>query len=213
MTSKKREHRELAAIMFTDMVGYSKLAQKSETLALDLLNEHRRVLRPLFSKHHGHEIETVGDAFFIEFAAALEAVRCAVEIQETLHKRNLSLPEQKGIRLHIGLHLGDVVHREKHVHGDGVNIAARIEPLAEAGGICVSEDVARQIQNKISLPIQKIGKGELKNIKVPVEIFRIVLPWEKPHHPLVVRFLYMIGKRKTLNIDTGSADTQQELAC
>jgi class 3 adenylate cyclase len=198
MTSKKKEHRKLAAIMFTDMVGYSMLAQKNETLSLDLIDEHRRVLRPLFAKHQGHEIEAVGDAFFVEFTSALEAVRCAVEIQETLHKRNLSLPEQKGIRLRIGLHLGDVVYREKHVHGDGVNIAARIEPLAEAGGICVSEDVARQIQNKISLPIQKLGKGELKNIKVPVDIFRIVLPWEKAHHPLVERFHYMLRQRRTL---------------
>src|SRR5262249_27348426 len=143
------KQRRLAAIMFTDMVGYSALSQKNEALALELLDEQRHLLRSLFVRHGGREIEAVGDGFFIEFPSALAGAHCAVEIQRTLHERNsVALPERR-FEVRIGLHLGDVVVQGERVHGDGVNIAARIEPLAEPGGICLSEDVARQIQNKI----------------------------------------------------------------
>jgi TolB-like protein/Flp pilus assembly protein TadD len=166
--------------MFTDMVGYSALTQKNESLAIDLLQEHRKLLRPLFSKHGGQEVETVGDAFFVEFNSALEAVNCAVEIQTTLFERNAKSEPEKRILLRIGLHIGDVIHVDNHVHGDGVNIAARLEPLSTPGGICLSEDVARQIQNKIELPLIKIQTEKLKNIKSPVEVYHLILPWEDP---------------------------------
>lgn len=164
--------------MFTDMVGYSALSQKNESLALELLEDHRHLLRPLFIKHHGREVETAGDSFFVEFASALDAARCAIEIQRTMHDRNAAAAPARHIMLRIGLHLGDVVHQGKHVHGDGVNIAARIEPCAPPGGICVSEDVARQIENKIELKLVQLRRQELKNIALPVSIYRIVLPWE-----------------------------------
>ncbi len=171
--------RRLAAIMFTDMVGYSALTQKNEALALDLLEEHRKILRPFFEKHEGREIETAGDSFFVEFNSAVEATNCAIEIQTVLHERNKAEPEDRHIRLRIGLHIGDVVYLDNHVHGDGVNIAARIEPLAPPGGICVSEDVARQIRNKVAYPVLPLGKGKLKNIAMPMDIYRIRLPWLK----------------------------------
>ena len=171
------QQRKLAAIMFTDMVGYSALTQTNESLALALLEEHRRLLRPLFPKHGGREIETIGDAFFVEFASALEAVRCAVAIQRALFTRNESVSEQKQIKIRIGVHLGDVVVRGENVLGDGVNIAARVEPLAKPGGICISEDVARQVQNKIELPLQKLGKKRLKNIRLPMDVYAVELPW------------------------------------
>ncbi|HET6271613.1 MAG TPA: adenylate/guanylate cyclase domain-containing protein [Bacteroidota bacterium] len=193
MPVESKQNRRLAAIMFTDMVGYSALTQKNEALALDLLEESRRILRPVFKVHHGKEIETVGDAFFVEFPSALDGARCAVEIQQKLHERNATTSHGKEIRLRIGLHLGDVVQRGKHVHGDGVNIAARIEPLAPPGGICVSEDIARQIQNKIGLPLSVLGQGELKNIDLSVNIFRIILPWDTKTH-FAQRLLF--GKRK-----------------
>jgi len=176
---KGKDTRKLAAIMFTDMVGYSALTQKNEELALELLDEHRRLLRPLFPKYGGREIETIGDAFFVEFASALQAARCAIEIQKSLHERNAATAAERHLKLRIGLHLGDVVHTGKNVHGDGVNIAARVQPLAPAGGVCLSEDVARQIENKIDRPVVKLGKGELKNIRLPVRIYRIIMPWEK----------------------------------
>lgn len=171
--------RKLAAIMFTDMVGYSALAQKNEALALDLLDEHRKILRPLFTRHEGREIDTAGDSFFVEFNSAVEATNCAVEIQTVLHERNKTEVEERRILLRIGLHIGDVVYVGDNVHGDGVNIAARMEPLATPGGICISEDVARQIRNKIDHPVIKLGPGKLKNISMPMEIYCIELPWLK----------------------------------
>ncbi len=174
-----KDFRKLSAIMFTDMVGYSALTQKNEELALKLLKEHREILRSIFPKHSGKEIETAGDSFFVEFDSALDAAKCAIEIQKTLYERNQVVPAERKILLRVGLHVGDVVHTGKHVHGDGVNLAARLEPLALPGCICVSEDVARQIQSKIDLPVISVGKKKLKNIQLPMNVYKIVLPWEK----------------------------------
>src|SRR6184192_1517124 len=135
------EQRKLAAIMFTDMVGYSALSQRDEKLALELLEEHRHLLREIFPRFNGVEIKTIGDAFLVEFGSALEAAQCAIEIQRVFSKRNLDVDAGRRVELKIGIHIGDVVHREGDVYGDGVNIASRIEPLAGAGGICVSMDV------------------------------------------------------------------------
>ena len=178
MPNAAPEHRKLAAIMFTDMVGYSALAQKNEALALKLLDEHQALLRPFFPKFNGREIETIGDAFLVEFTSALDAVRCAVAIQKALAERNASSPGAARIQIRIGVHIGDVVQREKNVLGDSVNIAARIEPLARPGGICVSQQVFDHVYNKLEVPLVKLGAPELKNIQVPVCLYRVVLPWE-----------------------------------
>src|SRR5437773_2365880 len=178
MPTEPTEERKLAAIMFTDMVGYSALAQRDDKVALELLEEHRRLLREIFPRFHGTEIKTIGDAFLVEFGSALEAAQCAIEIQRTLAKRNHDVTSDRRIELKIGIHIGDVVHREGDVYGDGVNIASRIEALAGAGGICVSMDVERQIRNALEARFEKFGSAELKNIKLPMELFRIVLPWE-----------------------------------
>src|SRR5713101_790788 len=180
------EERKLAAIMFTDMVGYSALAQRDDKVALELLEEHRRLLRELFPRFHGTEIKTIGDAFLVEFGSALEAAQCAIEIQRTLAKRNHDVTSDRRIELKIGIHIGDVVHREGDVYGDGVNIASRIEQLAGAGGICVSMDVERQIRNALEARFEKFGTADLKNIKLPMDLFRIVLPWEKGAEPSAV---------------------------
>ena len=169
--------RRLSAIMFTDMVGYSALTQKNESLALELLEEHRKIVRPFFPKHDGREIETAGDSFFVEFNSAVEATNCAIEIQSALHDRNKTQPELRHILLRIGLHIGDVVYVDNHVHGDGVNIAARMEPLATPGGICISVDVARQIRNKVPYPVVQLGAEKLKNIAMPMDVYCIDLPW------------------------------------
>jgi adenylate cyclase len=176
--STDNEQRRLAAIMFTDMVGYSALSQRDDKLAQELLEEHRRLLREIFPRFHGTEIKTIGDAFLVEFGSALEAAQCAIEIQRTLAKRNHDVTSDRRIELKIGIHIGDVVHREGDVYGDGVNIASRIEQLAGAGGICVSMDVERQIRNALEARFEKFASAELKNIKLPMELFRIVLPWE-----------------------------------
>src|SRR5258707_1570485 len=164
--------------MFPDMVGYSALAQRDDRLALELLEEHRRLLREIFPRFNGTEIKTIGDAFLVEFASALEAAQCAIEIQRTLAKRNHDVTSDRRIELKIGIHIGDVVHRDGDVYGDGVNIASRIEQLAGAGGICVSMDVERQIRNALEARFEKFGSADLKNISLPMDLFRIVLPWE-----------------------------------
>jgi len=173
------EQRKLAAIMFTDMVGYSALSQRDDKLALELLEEHRLLLREIFPRFNGAEIKTIGDAFLVEFGSALEAAQCAIEIQRTLAKRNHDVTSDRRIELKIGIHIGDVVHREGDVYGDGVNIASRIEQLAGAGGICVSMDVERQIRNALEARFEKLAPTELKNISVAMDLFRIVLPWEQ----------------------------------
>jgi TolB-like protein/class 3 adenylate cyclase/Tfp pilus assembly protein PilF len=176
--STDTEERKLAAIMFTDMVGYSALSQRDDKLALELLEEHRQLLREIFPRFHGSEIKTIGDAFLVEFNSALEAAQCAIAIQRALAKRNADAPAERQIQVKIGIHIGDVVHRGGDIYGDGVNIASRIEPLAGAGGICVSMDVERQIRNAVETRFEKLAPTELKNISVSMDLFRIVLPWE-----------------------------------
>ncbi len=166
--------------MFTDMVGYTALSQRNEALALELLEEHRRILRSIFPRFNGTEIKTIGDAFLVEFQSALEAAQCALEIQRTLAKRNHDVSSDHRIELRIGIHVGDVVHREGDVYGDGVNIASRIQPVAGIGGICISVDVERQIHNALEARFEKLAPVELKNVEVPMDLFLIVLPWERP---------------------------------
>src|SRR2546429_3943686 len=173
------EQRKLAAIMFTDMVGYSALSQNNPKIAVELLEEHRALLREIFPRFNGTEIKTIGDAFLVEFNSALEAAQCAIEIQRTLAKRDADAPAERQIQLRIGIHIGDVIHRENDVYGDGVNIASRIQPVAGIGGICISVDVERQIHNALEARFEKLAPIELKNVEVPMDLFRIVLPWER----------------------------------
>ncbi|MGA2239940.1 MAG: adenylate/guanylate cyclase domain-containing protein [Candidatus Bathyarchaeia archaeon] len=165
--------------MFTDLAGYTALTQKNEALAMQLLEEHRRLVRPFFPKHNGREVKTIGDAFLVEFDSALEATRCAFDIQQSLSELNSGRQEDRRILLRVGIHLGDVIHDQNDVYGDAVNIASRIEPLAPPGGICVSQQVYDQIKNKFEFPLTTLGEKTLKNVSEPVEVYRVVLPWEK----------------------------------
>jgi len=165
--------------MFTDMVGYTALTQKSEALAQQLLEMHRSIVRPFFPKHNGREVKTMGDAFLVEFVSALEAVRCAFDIQQAMHEMNTGRAPEKQIQLRIGVHVGDVIHRENDVYGDAVNVASRIYPLATPGGVCVSEQVYGQVRNKFEFPLLSLGRKELKNVDVPVEVFKVMMPWEE----------------------------------
>jgi adenylate cyclase len=171
--------RRLASIMFSDMVGYSALAQRNEMLAIELLEEHRRLLRALFVQFGGREMDAVGDGFFVEFSSAVDAANCAVAIQKALVERNATAETERQIQVRIGLHLGDVVVEGDRVMGDGVNIAARIQTLAQPGEILLSEDMARQVQNKVGSPLENLGAQSLKNISTPMQVFRLRLPWQE----------------------------------
>ncbi len=176
--------RQLAAIMLTDVVGYTALTQTDEALTLALLAEHAALLRPLFAEHSGREVKGTGDGFLVEFPSALQAVRCAVEIQRALYERNAAVSLDRAIQVRIGVHLGDVVHRAGDIFGDGVNITARIEPLAEPGGICLSRQVYDQVWNKIDVRMASLGKKDLKNVKVPIEVYGMLLPWMQTEAPV-----------------------------
>jgi TolB-like protein/Tfp pilus assembly protein PilF len=164
--------------MFTDIVGYSALTQSDESLALSVLERHRLLLRPYFSRYNGKEINIMGDSFLVEFESALDATNCAVKIQEDLHEYNLSSHEDWNIKLRIGMHLGDVVHRDNDILGDAVNIASRIQPLAEPEGVCISEQVYYQIRNKTDYVFQQLEHSELKNIRFSISVYKIVMPWQ-----------------------------------
>ena len=170
-------NRRLAAIMFTDIVGFTALGQKNEALSLELLEEERARLRPIFQRQGGKEIKTLGDGFLVEFTNALEAVRCAYEIQRMSREANYSRPSERRVLLRVGVHLGDVVEAGGDISGDAVNIASRIEPLADAGGVCITRQVYDQVQNKFELPLTSVGAKPLKNVSTPIEVFKVVMPW------------------------------------
>ena len=167
--------RRLAAIMFTDIVGYTALTQQNESETMRLLEEHRRLIRPLFASHGGREIKTIGDAFLVEFSNALDATLCAIAVQSALNDRKLSKGDELSLR--IGIHVGDVIQKEKDVLGDAVNIASRIEPLADPGGICVSREVYSQVKNKLPYPLSQPTSASLKNVREQVEVYKVILPW------------------------------------
>jgi class 3 adenylate cyclase len=170
--------RRLAAIMFTDMVGYTTLTQSNEPLALKVLERHNQLIRPILPRYHGREIKAMGDSLMVEFESALDATNCAIEIQRLLHDYNVSARDEWRIILRIGVHLGDVVHSDGDVLGDAVNVASRIQPLADPEGVCVSQQVYDQVRNKLTNPFTRLERRDLKNIQYPVDIYKIVLPWD-----------------------------------
>lgn len=168
--------REMAALMFTDVRGYSSLAQQDESLALRLLELKRRLADPLIDKHGGRLIKTMGDALMVEFRSALAAVRCATELQDALAKHNRSRPVRERLVLRIGVHLGDVVRRDGDLLGDTVNIAARVEPEAPPGGVALTKAVYDQIQGKFDRPLITLGQFKLKGIANEMPLYAVDLP-------------------------------------
>jgi len=172
-TKAPEGERRLAAIMFTDMVGFTSLTQRDEPLAMGLLDEQRRLVRPILAQHKGREVQTVGDAFLVEFVSAFEAVSCAVEIQTALREINEKRPEAQRILVRIGIHLGDVIHNGAEVAGDAVNVASRIEPLSPPGGVCVTAQVQASVVNRVAYGFESLGTPKLKNVSTPIEVFRV----------------------------------------
>ena len=179
MIENSQSNRKLAAIMFTDIVGYSKLVQENEDIALTLLDDHNSIVRPILSNYSGEEVKTIGDAFLVQFDSAINALKCAEEIQKQMIAHNaVQLPEKK-FQIRIGIHVGDVVFKDGDVFGDGVNIASRVEPHSIPGGICITEQVYSQVNRKTELTFISIGSPTLKNISDKVELYQVELPWLK----------------------------------
>jgi class 3 adenylate cyclase len=165
--------RKLAAILAADVVGYSRLMGEDEDATLAALKTCRNIIDPLIASHRGRVFGSAGDSLIAEFASPVEAVRCATEFQLVIDEHNAKIADNRRIRFRIGINIGDVIVDADNLMGDGVNIAARLEALAEPGGIVLSEDTHRQIKNKIDLVFEDIGERELKNIVEPVRVYRV----------------------------------------
>src|ERR1700674_2251111 len=167
--------RKIAAIMAADIVGYSKLVAEDEEETLRRLASYRSVFDDFIGRGSGRIFNTAGDAVLAEFPSAVEAVRCAIDVQESLRTRNLAYPPSRQMSFRIGITIGDVVERDGDLLGDGVNIAARLESLAQPGGICVSRTVYEQVANKMSVKFADIGEQQVKNIPTPVHAYVVAI--------------------------------------
>ena len=165
--------RKLAAILAADAVGYSRHMARDEEETMRILSAHRAVIDGIIDFHSGRIVGTAGDSVLAEFASPVEALRCAVEIQAALKTRNESLPEEKRLAFHIGINLGDVMVKGDDLLGDGVNVAARLEGIAEPGGICISSSVYDQIAGKLDLGFVEMGEKSLKNIDRPIRVYSV----------------------------------------
>ena len=168
-----RVQRRMAAILAADVVGYSRLMGKDEENTLATLKTYRSIIDSLIADHTGRIFGSAGDSLIAEFASPVEAVRCATEIQFEIGKRNADLPEATHMQFRIGINLGDVVVDGDNLMGDGVNVAARLENLAEAGGICVSRGVRDQVRDRLAVSFVDLGEQQVKNIARPIRVFRV----------------------------------------
>ena len=164
--------RKLTAILSADVKGYSRLMGEDEEWTVRTLNAYREIMRGLIQQHRGRVVNAPGDNVLAEFASVVDAVQCSVEIQQVLRAKNAMLPENRRMEFRIGINLGDVIEEGEQIYGDGVNIAARLEGLADAGGICISESAYQQIENKLPLRYDYLGEHEVKNITKPVRVYR-----------------------------------------
>lgn len=172
--------RTLAAIMITDMVGFSKEMETDEENVYNKLIRHNQIIREILKENNGYEIKTIGDAFLVRFWSAVDAVKAGMKIQNRLSNFNKNKQPREKIIVRIGIHLGDILMMDKDIIGNGVNIASRIEPLAEPGGICISADVYNIIKKSIDVKVINIGKKELKNIRDAPEVYKILIESATP---------------------------------
>ncbi|MER9226141.1 adenylate/guanylate cyclase domain-containing protein [Mesorhizobium sp. M0664] len=164
----------LAAILAADMAGYSRLMEADESGTLARLRTHRiELVDPAIAKNKGRIIKTTGDGMLVEFQSVTDAVKCAVEIQQRMKRRNSDVPQERRIEFRIGINLGDIIFDDEDIFGDGVNIASRIEQLADVGGICVTAAVATQIADRLEIAMEDLGEKTLKNISRPVRLYRV----------------------------------------
>jgi adenylate cyclase len=167
--------RKLAALLSTDVKGYSRLMGEDEAATIRTLSAYRTLMATLIQQYRGRVVDSPGDNLLAEFPSVVEAVECAVAIQRELRVRNAELPLHRRMEFRIGINLGDVIAEGERIYGDGVNIAARLEGLAEAGGLCISGTVYDHIKTKLTLQYEDLGAQAVKNIAEPVRVYRVQL--------------------------------------
>ena len=167
--------RKLTAILCADVYGYSRLMGGDEEATLATLTAHRKIIDSLIERHHGRFVNSAGDSVLAEFASVVEAVNGAVDIQTALKTENAKLPPERRMEFRIGVNLGDVMVEGDQIYGDGVNVAARLESLADPGGIYISDTVYQQVRSKLPVGWQDLGAQQVKNIAEPVRVFRVLM--------------------------------------
>ena len=222
--------RKLAAILAADIAGYSKLMGADEAGTLARLKEYRReLIDPKNKQYRGRVVKTTGDGILIEFPSVVDAISCSIEVQQGMCERNANIPPEKRIEFRVGINLGDVIVEGRALYGDGVNIAARLEGLAEPGGICISQTVLNHARGKIAFEVEDLGTQTLKNIVQPIHVYRLLLdssrgsaasrPLESapalPDKPsiAVLPFQNMSGDPGQDYFADGIVDEQQSLKC
>ncbi len=167
--------RKLAAIFSADAVGYSRLMGEDEEATVRTITAYREIMYALIQQHNGKVVDSPGDNLMAEFASVVDAVKCAVAVQKEIKARNGELPENRKMQFRIGINLGDVIQEAGRIYGDGVNIAARLEGLAETGGICISKTAFDQIESKLPYGYEFLGDKTVKNITKPVSAYRVLM--------------------------------------
>jgi len=211
MSIEQKAIRKLRAILSADVKGYSLLMADDETSTIQTLKAYKQIMSDLIIQHSGRVVDSPGDNLLAEFPSAVDAVECAVEVQKKLKKENARFVEGRRLKFRIGVNIGDVVQDGDRIYGEGVNIAARIENLADAGGVCISRNTYDQIKNKLQVETEYLGEHEVKNIKELIRVYRILLDSDAPK-PLVEEKLELPDKPSiaVLPLDNMSGDPSQE---
>ena len=211
MPEKQKVKRKLSAILSADVKGYSLLMAEDEAFTIQTIKKYRNIISNSVGQHAGRVVDSPGDNILVEFASAVDAVQCAVEIQKRLKKENDRLIEDKRLEFRIGINIGDVVQDGDRIYGSGVNVAARIEGIAEPGGICISRNTYDHVKNKLDLGFEYLGEHEVKNIREPVRVYKVMLDSDIPK-PLVGEQLELPDKPSiaVLPFENMSGDPEQE---
>jgi adenylate cyclase len=191
--------RKLTAILSADVEGYSRLMDQDEVTTIRTLTAYRSVITDNVQQYRGRVVDTPGDNILAEFASVVDAVNCSVTIQRDLAQRNAELPPEHKMEFRIGVNVGDVVEEEDRIYGDGVNIAARVEGMAEAGGICVTGRAYSQVRNKLELGYEYLGEQSVKNIAEPVRVYKVLMEPEAAGKVIgEKKFLRKISRRSAI---------------
>ena len=180
MSHDNKVTRKLRAILSADVKGYSLLMADDEVHTIETLNKYRGLMSEHIQQYSGRVVDNPGDNILAEFGSAVDAVDCAVKIQNRLKKENAKFVEDKRLQFRIGVNIGDVVHDGDRIYGSGVNVASRIEGLADADGICISRNTYDQVKDKLDLGFEYLGEHEVKNIKEPVRVYRVLMDSDSP---------------------------------